>query len=285
MTATLYAWDDVGAPSPRIENVGDIYNILKTVMFVGYGSRPAHGQWQLIFDDPANNTMVIKHVTDEIYYRLDNNDDFRYVEVATGTGATDVDTLTGNWIGSNVSRGWMRLSAQSAFGGRWFLILDDDGDFLNMIGHGTFNNNTAGWALGKTKRASESGRKHFIQTSNNTSESSGTQALFIRGVFVDSLADGVAGTGFNNITSQYLERFVYNVPTRDTAEYILEQFEVIAGGDFLGFLPNRWRVSNDNAGLLHFMRSELGGVKYIPMRINDASFEYFILFEYDNEEA
>jgi hypothetical protein len=150
MTTTLFCSTDASAPELSKTVAGSMYDILKACLINGYGTRTAAGGWTIAFDDAVNHKIALKHPTENIYMRIDDNASLNWCEIRIFTGMTDIDTGTGEFPDPSKLTYAPKISKRYTTGvgdDLWHLLVGDDG---NLIQFWTYNASyPAGWFFGK----------------------------------------------------------------------------------------------------------------------------------------
>lgn len=133
MPVIKYSWSDAGAPqmSATVGVLGSLNNILKKCLVEGYGSKPGAG-WTVAFEDIPTNKLVLRNTGGSgMYYRFDDNVDYRYASCIAYHAMTDMNTGTneippqagsGGWLANNPVGIWKRYNANAAEGTWWHII-------------------------------------------------------------------------------------------------------------------------------------------------------------------
>lgn len=141
MTATIYKWNDPGAPQFVDNDTASNVAILKAVLVDGYGSRTPVGGWSVVFEDgPAGIVCFQSSAVDAPVLQITASNQeqgvsgrgFATMSSATvGTGKFPNDT--------QVTEENYRLPMRSSTtvnppNNQWYMIVDDDGEYIYFIG-------------------------------------------------------------------------------------------------------------------------------------------------------
>lgn len=283
--ATLYSWEDVGAPQIEYNSTnttGYLYSILKAVLINGYGTRTPVGGWLLAFDDEPNKTLVLKHATEDKFLRIKDNVNDEWAEALGFTAMTDVDTGTGQFP-SNAYLGTSKYligkkngTSSSVQSADWRMLVADNGEWFYYLGN--YASSTAyptGFFFGKTYHPIASAQRWMLTGYRSTSMS---VSVFPRTLY--------EGTDHVFQDDRYLtgnEEFVYfNSPNTlyvlpnaidgsiITQPGLLES--VRSPLTMMGFTPNRYRVQGELDGVYAPNATvTINGLNYVVVHLGSSN--------------